>query len=222
MSIRNKLFISSLSICWFYFLGGIMGVSIILMIALHELGHLWAAKRLGYETGGFFLTPLGGLAMIKERMRNLTDRFVISLAGPLVGTLLSVLALGIYCFWRNEFIFQMARIWALINLFNLLPVFFLDGGQASWCIGNSISTNYGFKYWFIIPTFWGLSMIFFVFGSTSIIIFGTLFFVLGLKHLVKREIWSLRKNIPMKTWEVYVSITAYTVLFIELVVLFIY
>ena len=219
MSRGTKLLISLFSIGFFYILGGLMAVGVLLMIALHELGHLYAAKRLGYPTGGFFLTPLGGLAIIKGRIINLTDRFVISLAGPVVGALLSTLALGVYCFWNNEFILKMGKIWALVNLMNLLPIFFLDGGQVWWCIGNSITTKYGFKHWFLIPTWGGLLIIFSIFGLMPIVIWGLIFFGLGLHRMVKREIWSLRENIPMNAWEIYLAELSYLALVFELGVL---
>lgn len=127
MSLK-KILISFLSIAYFYWIGGLLGVSIILMIALHELGHLYAAKLLGYENSGFILTPIGGLGLLKKRIDDFWHRFIVAWAGPFVGLLLVAGAMAINFFWNDSFVWKMAGWWALINLFNLLPIYFLDGG----------------------------------------------------------------------------------------------
>lgn len=105
----------------------------IFMAALlfHEAGHLLAMKLFGYRnTALLFLPFLGALATAHKDDATLSQKFWISLAGPLPGLVLGIgLALltqtGTYPEWVTE------ATWILIglNLFNLLPIYPLDGGQ---------------------------------------------------------------------------------------------
>jgi tetratricopeptide (TPR) repeat protein/Zn-dependent protease len=101
------------------------------VLILHEGGHLLAMKLFGYQdTSVLFVPFLGALATARKDDATLTQKFWISLAGPLPGLILGVgLAIansdGTYPSWVQE------ASWMLIglNLFNLLPVYPLDGGQ---------------------------------------------------------------------------------------------
>jgi cytochrome c-type biogenesis protein CcmH/NrfG/Zn-dependent protease len=102
------------------------------VLLFHEGGHLLAMKLFGYrDTSVFFIPFLGALATARKDDATLTQKFWISLAGPLPGL---VLGIGLAIFapensgypgWVRE------TSWTLIflNLFNLLPVYPLDGGQ---------------------------------------------------------------------------------------------
>jgi len=102
-------------------------------LLLHEGGHLLAMKLCGYrDTSLLFLPFLGALATAHKDNATLTQKFWISLAGPLPGLILGVLLAiflqanpGGFPGWLTQ------ASWILIglNLFNLLPVYPLDGGQ---------------------------------------------------------------------------------------------
>ncbi|GAA6619048.1 tetratricopeptide repeat protein [Scytonema sp. NUACC26] len=108
--------------------------SLIIFVAVllfHEGGHLLAMKLFGYQdTSMLFLPFLGAVATARKDDATLAEKFWVSLAGPLPGLILGVgLAIacrnGGYSGWVTE------TAWMLIglNLFNLLPVYPLDGGQ---------------------------------------------------------------------------------------------
>lgn len=100
-------------------------------LLLHEGGHLLAMKVFGYRnTALLFLPFLGALATAHKEDASLSEKFWISLAGPLPGLILGIglsgfLTTGTYPAWLTE------ASWILIglNLFNLLPIYPLDGGQ---------------------------------------------------------------------------------------------
>ncbi|NEU83831.1 site-2 protease family protein [Nostoc sp. UIC 10630] len=109
--------------------------SVVIFIAVlffHEGGHLLAMKLFGYrDTSVLFVPFLGALATAHKDDATLSQKFWISLAGPLPGLILGIglaivapLGSG-YPDWVRE------TSWTLIflNLFNLLPVYPLDGGQ---------------------------------------------------------------------------------------------
>ena len=109
------------------------------VILFHEGGHLVAMKLSGYQdTTVFFVPFLGALATARNDDATLTQKFWVSLAGPLPGLVLgiglailigdhslSVSDASVYPDWVHT----TSMMLIVLNLFNLLPVYPLDGGQ---------------------------------------------------------------------------------------------
>lgn len=126
--------------------------SLLLMIGVHELGHLGAAKYLGYRTAGFYFLPgLGGAALLKEMPKIRWHCFIIWYAGPLVGfaeTL--ILAIVNVFWWQSPLVWQMVSLWSAINFINLLPILPLDGGMIFWSINSGCDESFlsSFAFYF--------------------------------------------------------------------------
>ncbi|MDX2217283.1 MAG: hypothetical protein SFY66_28710 [Oculatellaceae cyanobacterium bins.114] len=115
----------------------------VVVLLFHEGGHVLAMKIFGYrDTIMLFIPFLGALATARKDNASLTEKFWISLAGPLPGLILGItlaIAFGITDFtdpdaaaaWFEETNWIRETSWMLIflNLFNLLPIYPLDGGQ---------------------------------------------------------------------------------------------
>lgn len=117
----------------------------VVAVGFHEYSHLFAARKLGLKTKGFYLLPfLGGVAFVNDRYRSLKENAIVSLAGPLGGGLLALCCAIVY--WSTDVrFFGEAAIWmAILNGFNLLPLSFLDGGQVMGTITYSINRTLGF------------------------------------------------------------------------------
>jgi tetratricopeptide (TPR) repeat protein/Zn-dependent protease len=99
-------------------------------LLLHEGGHLLAMKLFGYrDLALLFLPFLGALATAHKQDASLSQKFWISLAGPLPGL---ILGLGLLALTQGQSSgWWVEASWILIglNLFNLLPIYPLDGGQ---------------------------------------------------------------------------------------------
>lgn len=140
-------------------------LAIILMfsIAWHESGHLWAAKRMGYESKGFFLFPfVGGLAISDGKTERYSQQAFVVLMGPIAGGLLALVTYLAYLGTHISFIGEAAQWMAWINLFNLAPLGFLDGGQILESIVHSINETAGMIVMAIstfisVPVLWLLS-----------------------------------------------------------------
>ena len=93
---------------------------VLLAAAVHELGHLWAIRLTGGRVRRIRLH--GGGACIEASPMEPGKEIFCALAGPMTGAL-TVLA------WR---IFpELAMAGAVQTVFNLLPVYPLDGGRVA-------------------------------------------------------------------------------------------
>jgi Zn-dependent protease len=105
-------------------------IGFVLLILIHELGHFIEARRLGLHPHWPIFVPFLG-AFVAFRTEELTPWRLarIAIAGPVLG------AVGAAAFWvvgnaiDSQLLQALAYFGFLINLFNLIPIGFLDGGQ---------------------------------------------------------------------------------------------
>jgi Zn-dependent protease len=105
-------------------------VGFVLLIFIHECGHLLAAKRIGLKVGApVFIPFMGAVIALKEAPRNAWIEAQVGIGGPLFGTIGSIGCIGIYHLTGNPMYLALAYTGFFLNLFNLAPVGFLDGGR---------------------------------------------------------------------------------------------
>lgn len=121
-------------------------IALLLMFGVgwHEMCHIWAAKFRGLKTGGFYLIPfIGGVSLVKEPYKTRWDQAIVVLAGPLGGGLMGALFAGASIVFHSAPL-AAASVWMLfLNVFNLLPISFMDGGQIMGTFTYSISRLVG-------------------------------------------------------------------------------
>jgi Zn-dependent protease len=109
------------------------------IVLTHEFGHSLACRQVGGKSDQIVLWPLGGVAYVAPPSRPGAMLWSIA-AGPLVNVVLFPVFLGALIMarragWEMEspdaFEFVRAVFWMNLSLllFNLLPVYPLDGGQ---------------------------------------------------------------------------------------------
>ena len=110
-------------------------VMIIVILFVHESGHLFAMRSFGYtDTSIFFIPMFGAAAIGKKEKTTAFQEYIIYLAGPLPGMLLG-LAIIIYllfaegAFGGDTYLGMYAIMSIVINYINLLPIYPLDGGK---------------------------------------------------------------------------------------------
>jgi Zn-dependent protease len=113
---------------WFH--SWTFALGFVLMILVHELGHVAEARHQGLKVSWPTFIPFFGAFVTIERA-GLTPwkNAVISLAGPLAG---GTAALGVWAVGSardSSLLLVLANISFLLNAFNLIPIGFLDGGQ---------------------------------------------------------------------------------------------
>jgi Zn-dependent protease len=108
-----------------------LAAGVMLSIYVHEMGHVSALRFFGLPAGAPVFIPGFG-ALIRLRMSPPSERIDarIGLAGPVWGLGAAVVAYGVYLASGVHLWAAVARVGAVINLFNLTPVWQLDGGRA--------------------------------------------------------------------------------------------
>ena len=103
-------------------------------VALHEYGHALMARRYGIETRDITLYMIGGIARLDRLPRSAGPEILVALAGPAVNLVIAaglVVGLGIFRVMGldTNFIFTVLNLNLGLALFNLLPIFPMDGGR---------------------------------------------------------------------------------------------
>ena len=101
------------------------------LLFLHELGHVIQLRREGVKASApMFIPFLGAVISAKSMGRDAAAEARVGLAGPILGSVASLVPLVLWLVTGSELWRALAYIGFFINLFNLLPVLPLDGGRA--------------------------------------------------------------------------------------------
>lgn len=111
--------------------GWAFSVGFVLLLLLHELGHVIQLRREGVEASApMFIPFLGAVISAKSLGGNAAAEARVGLAGPILGSIAALIPLGIWIATGSDFWRALAYIGFFLNLLNLLPVLPLDGGRA--------------------------------------------------------------------------------------------
>jgi Zn-dependent protease len=133
---------------WIYAMtwGWWFAAGFVLLIFVHECGHLLVARRLGLKVGApVFIPFMGALIALKDAPKNAWIEAQVGIGGPLLGTVGAVVCLGLSLLTGNPLFRALAYSGFFLNLFNLAPIGFLDGGRIVtalspwlWLVGTAI------------------------------------------------------------------------------------
>jgi Zn-dependent protease len=111
--------------------GWVFSVGFVLLLIVHELGHVIQLRREGVKASApMFIPFLGAVISAKSMGDDAAAEARVGLAGPILGTIGTLVPLGLWLATGEDLWRALAYIGFLINLFNLLPVLPLDGGRA--------------------------------------------------------------------------------------------
>ena len=106
-------------------------VGLVLLIFVHELGHVLELRRQGVPASApLFIPFLGAVIGMKELPDDAWKEARVALAGPILGSV------GAAALWvagaasGSDLLVALAFVGFFLNLFNLIPVVPLDGGRA--------------------------------------------------------------------------------------------
>jgi Zn-dependent protease len=143
----------SLGVYWSAF-GWRFALGLVLSIYVHEMGHVFVLNRYGVKASApMFIPGFGALIRLRQELTDPRQDALVGLAGPIWGLGAALTALAVGLATGEPYWFAIAKLGAWINLFNLIPVWQLDGGRAFHALSRS-------GRWFavmVIAVAWSLS-----------------------------------------------------------------
>lgn len=142
--------IAAYAVIW----GWRFAVGFVLLLLVHELGHVIALRREGVEASApVFIPFLGAVVWAKQLGGNALAEARVGLAGPILGALGAAACLPLAAATGNDLFRALAFTGFFLNLFNLAPVLPLDGGRAMaamapwmWLVGLGVMIAAAFAF----------------------------------------------------------------------------
>jgi Zn-dependent protease len=130
------------------------GVGFVLLLLVHECGHLIVAKKFGLKVGApVFIPFMGAFIALKEAPRNAWMEACVGIGGPMLGSLGALACNSLGEMFNIPLLIALASTGYFLNLFNLMPVGFLDGGRIVtalsrwlWLPGFAMLLWFGWKF----------------------------------------------------------------------------
>src|SRR3954470_9617332 len=129
-------------------------VGFVLLLFVHEMGHVIQLRREGVPASApMFIPFLGAVVGMKRLPDDAGAEARVGLAGPVLGSLACLVPLALYGATGNHLFQALAFTGFFLNLFNLAPVLPLDGGRAMaalapwmWIVGFGVMLGAAFAF----------------------------------------------------------------------------
>jgi Zn-dependent protease len=133
----GSMAVSVVAYGWLF--GFTFAIGFVLLLLLHELGHVIQLRREGIKAGApVFIPFLGAVIASKSLGKDAAAEARVGLAGPILGSIATLVPLGIWLATGDEFWRALAYLGFFLNLFNLIPVVPLDGGRAMAALSPAV------------------------------------------------------------------------------------
>lgn len=110
--------------------GWSFAAAFVVLLFVHEMGHVIALKKFGVNAGApVFIPFVGALIALKEMPKDVRIEAWTAIAGPLLGTAGALLCFAVAIATHSAFWAAAAYSGFFLNLFNLIPISPLDGGR---------------------------------------------------------------------------------------------
>jgi Zn-dependent protease len=107
-------------------------IGFVLLIFIHELGHVIELRRQGVPASApLFIPFLGAVIGMKQLPDDAWKEARVALAGPILGSVGAAVCWGIGAALDSDLLIALAFVGFFLNLFNLIPIVPLDGGRAA-------------------------------------------------------------------------------------------
>ena len=115
---------------WMSGRGAGFGIGLVACIYVHEVGHVAALRRYGIEASApMFVPGFGAFVRMKQYPTDAHEEARTGLAGPLWGLVAACAAAAYGLLAGSAVALSVASVATRINVFNLIPVWQLDGAR---------------------------------------------------------------------------------------------
>jgi Zn-dependent protease len=129
-------------------------VGFVILLLIHECGHLIVARKFGLKVGApIFIPFMGAFIALKEAPKNAWMEASVGIGGPILGSLGALVCNSLGELLGAPIFFALAWFGYFLNLFNLTPVGMLDGGRIVtamsrwlWLPGFAVLLWFGWQY----------------------------------------------------------------------------
>jgi Zn-dependent protease len=123
-----------------------LALGLVISIYIHEMGHVAMLRRLGIAAGApLFIPGVGALVMLKQHVSDPITDAKIGLAGPVWGLGAALASLGVHAATDKPIWLAIAHLTGFLNLFNLIPVWQLDGSRGFHALSRA-------ERWIVVAT----------------------------------------------------------------------
>jgi len=125
----GTMLVSIAAYAWIW--GWKFAVGFVLLILVHELGHVLELRRQGIPASApLFIPFLGAVVGMRQLPDDAWKESRVALAGPILGSIGAAAVWAAGAALDSNLLVALAFTGFFINLFNLLPIVPLDGGRA--------------------------------------------------------------------------------------------
>jgi Zn-dependent protease len=115
---------------YWHLYGWALAAGLILSIYIHEMGHIIELRKFGIPAGApMFIPGLGAIIQLRGVNLPPVQDARIGLAGPIYGFGAALVAYAVFISTGLKIWAAIANLGAVINLFNLIPIWQLDGAR---------------------------------------------------------------------------------------------
>jgi Zn-dependent protease len=137
LTTAGSMLVSIAAYAWIW--GWQFAVGFVLLIFVHELGHVLELRRQGVPASApLFIPFLGAVVGMRELPDDAWKEARVALAGPILGSFGAAVVWVAAEATGSEFLMALAFVGFFLNLFNLIPIVPLDGGRAAAALHPAI------------------------------------------------------------------------------------
>ena len=124
-----------------FLLGPLFAIGFVLLLFVHEMGHVLALCIKGHPVRAPIFIPFLGAAIFVPKFKDRQEEAFVGFGGPFLGTVASVLLFGLWAMMPSRPILLLALSYnfLFVNLFNLIPIRPFDGGRITQVAGKFFS-----------------------------------------------------------------------------------
>lgn len=113
-------------------------IGFVLLLLVHEFGHVVAMNKEGFKTNAPVFIPFVGAMLFSPKDMDRRQESVIGIGGVILGSIACFLLLGIHYFiYPSVYLLTLAYLGLFLNLFQMIPISPLDGGRVTQSIGKN-------------------------------------------------------------------------------------